>query len=121
MNKPIVIFTNFFDCQNIFLLGGFILSNKDKLYSVRVNDENSKVYSLSLALPELELPNVNNVDILPILCPTIRNYRNLKLDNDWASFRKQYYQTLVKRKDKINKFLDFIQIVLFVFLIYLKH
>jgi hypothetical protein len=109
MSKPTIIFTNFFDCQNIFRFGGFTYLLKDKLLFIDVKEDNSKVYSLSLFVPELNLPNIKEIEILPILCPTIKNYSNLKssvINGDIASFRKQYYAVLASRKNKIIRFID---------------
>lgn len=109
MSKPVIIFTNFFDCQNIFRFSGFTYLTQNKLLFINVKEDNSKVYSLSLSVPELNLTNIKEIDILPILCPTIKNYGNLKtsvINGDIASFRKQYYAVLANRKNKIIRFID---------------
>lgn len=116
-SKPIVIFTTFWDAEDILKQKCFLFQNDNKTNIVYVcTDSNNKpenfcVYSIALAHPSLDkIPNIKEQTLpffirLDMLCPTYDILMKYKRDKDWVDYTKKYKQIISKRKDEIKNWI----------------
>lgn len=111
--KPIVIFTTFWDAEEILKQKCFLFQNDGKMNIAYVRTgsdnkpENFCVYSIALAHPNLDkTPNIkeqiNPFVRLDILCPTYDILMKYKKDKDWVDYTEKYKKIIVRRKEEIK-------------------
>ena len=123
-NSPTVVFTNFWDADEIAAVHHFIVDDPqyDKIYkfnlfpSVPVSDDlrgeipsNYSVRSIALSKPEITEDNAffaleKNGDIisrLDFFCPKYSMLKQYKRDSNWEVYRQKYRELLVQRKDEV--------------------
>jgi hypothetical protein len=107
LNKPIILFTNFWDANKLIDRKYFIFSKDDKAYKVNLIDAplNYNVLSIALTHPPIKsLPNINsrfNLDRLDFFCPTYNILMDYKNGGEWDDYVKAYKILLKKRKSQI--------------------
>jgi len=119
-DKPIIVFTTFWDAE-------FMISNKFCVYYdnqklgvlylnyKEIDDnivaENYTVCSIALMHPDLNfLPNIkeqfNPIRRLDFFCPTFNMLKTYKDDKDWETYTKNFKDLIRNRKDDILSWID---------------
>jgi hypothetical protein len=109
--KSIVIFTNFWDANNL-IDESFILIHQpnNKIYKINFYKEkndaskNYSVYSIALGHPNIDnkLKNLKGIERLDFFCPTYDLLKKYKNDHDWSYYQKRYPEIIQERKRKIQ-------------------
>ena len=118
MNKAIVILTSFWDANALVDAGYFLLKSSDdnKAYKINIIQEkevpqNFSVYSIALAAPSSDkvkyLPptSLEKSARLDCFCPTYNLLQRYKKNKNWDDYKKDYYNILRERKDRIRKWI----------------
>ena len=113
MDKPIVIFTNFWDAEKI-INQGYITSYSDKsFYKINLYNEpkNFVVHSIALSHPPLtRLPTIKSMEgnfkRLDMFCPTYNLLIDYKTNGNWENYVKIYRSILKTRKNEITEWID---------------
>ena len=109
MNKPIIVFTNFWDAEKLIKHKRFLFWRDESLYNVKLYDEkcNYTVYSIALAHPKLnKLPVIRaihqeSIPRLDFFCPTYEMLTNYKGGGSWKDYTTKYRRLLKSRKKEI--------------------
>lgn len=108
MDKPVVIFTNFWDADKLLKRGHFLCSEGEFLYKVMLYEDprNYKVCSIALSHPPLDrLPVIKSkfskLERLNFFCPTYNMLKDHKDGGEWSDYVKQYMPLLKSRKDSV--------------------
>lgn len=108
--KPFVIFTNFFDANEIVKNKCLtIIPDKEKQAEVEfIWLKNYQINSIAISMPDSSkisviAPEIKRIDCF---CPTYNMLKEYKEKSDWEKYKKDYRQILVKRKDTIDQWLN---------------
>jgi len=97
LNKPTIIFTNFWDAKCIVENGGFLIDGR----VVRFSKEEAKIESVALAQPKgFNHPN------LKFFNPSWDILKAYKANRDWDDYTKSYRRILVENKAEIVEWID---------------
>ena len=84
--KPIIVFTSFWDAEKIVENGGFFVEEK----SVHFTSEEVEVLSVALAQPKGFRHRK-----LDFFCPTWDILKSYRKDRNWETYTKEYQKILV--------------------------
>jgi len=107
MNKPIILFTNFWDANNLIDRKHFTFSKDGQISLVNLIDDpiNYNVLSIALTHPPIEsLPNIKSrfsLNRLDFFCPTYGILMDYKNGGEWSEYIIKYKELLKSRKDSI--------------------
>jgi hypothetical protein len=106
MDKPVILFTNFWDANKLLDRKHFLLLNDDKLFKVQLSPNRYRVYSIALSHPSLSrLPNIQrefpNLERLNFFCPTYDMLKSHKEGGEWEEYVKDFHKLIKKRKEEI--------------------
>lgn len=110
-DKPILIFTNFWDANSVIDFRFLLLHDvkKEELYRIHLLKnksgvpENFSVHSIALSHPDLtRQANMQSMNRLDFFCPTYDILKRYKGDNNWDAYRKDYTEIIKKRKNIIK-------------------
>lgn len=114
IDKPIVIFTNFWDANKLIDIGFIITNKNDKFYKINLfkDKSNYSIHSIALTHPSLnKLSHLKNtMNRIDFFCPTYNLLQRYKDKGDWEAYVKDYKKILKDRKDKIKKWVDSLQV-----------
>ena len=102
IDKPIIVFTTFWDANAIVGNGFFFYRINDEVLKINLSD-NFDVNSVALSHPKLDtkLGNLNSLPRIDFLCPTYDLLQRYKKDKNWEDYRKNYWVILKDRKERI--------------------
>ena len=98
IKKPILLFTNFLDAEQILKNGFVFLKYKNKF--AKIDFKNKPVYSVSLLTPK----NIKSIT-LDCFCPHYSIYERYKEDKNWDKFKSAYINQLKSKKIEIKKWI----------------
>ena len=111
MEKPIIVFTNFWDAEKIINQDHLVSYDEKSFYKVRLykDPRNFTVKSIALAHPNLDkLPTIKSLNgnsyslpRLDFFCPTYEMLMDYKQGGSWDDYTTQYRKILKDRKDPI--------------------
>lgn len=115
-NKPILIFTNFWDANVAVRDGYIIVSDEEEFYkvSLRKNSagkpENFEVNSIALQHPPLDkIPDIKNstgfIHTIDILCPTFNILMERKNGGSWEKYTESFMELVKDRKSDIKNWI----------------
>lgn len=105
MNKPFVIFTNFWDVEQILGHGILFLTDEENQYVINFHDQDIdySVYSIALSFPDISV--TKNIETLDFFCPSYDILMDYKVDKDFDVFTRGYLDILCNRKLHIKEWL----------------
>jgi len=111
MGKPVILFTNFWDANNLLKNKHFLININDSIYRVRLETDKYCVYSIALSHPPIEKlteikSQFNAIQRLDFFCPTYKLLMRYKNDQDWDSYTKDFNQLMKDRKIEVNDWLN---------------
>ena len=101
--KPIVIFTTFWDAEEILKQKHFLYGT-GTAFRLKVKDnkpENYRAYSIALSHPK-DFYFVR----IDTFCPTYDMLMKYKEDKDWETYTKKYRDLMVERKKEIKEWFN---------------
>lgn len=112
MDKPVVIFTTFFEA-NSKIEQGFIFGYSEKKFIreeiVQYGCQGWNTMAISIALskpPVSKLKSIVCMETEMLFCPTYEMLVNYKKSKDWDIFSKRYMDLLKLRKKSIHEWID---------------
>jgi len=102
-NKPIVIFTTFWDAQH--LISKETVTDKDENNNIptHIDFENAEVYSIALSYPKnIKLDGMLK---LKFFCPTWDILKKYKEDANWAFYVEKFMDILKSRKIHVKNWI----------------
>jgi hypothetical protein len=113
MNKPIIVFTNFWDAEKIINQDYLTSYDEKSFYKIKLhnNPRNFTVKSIALSHPPLDrMPTMKYIfpklDRLDMFCPTYDILKDYKDGGSWSAYTKAYRKILRDRKSSILEWLD---------------
>ena len=113
MNKPIVIFTNFWDANKLVDRKHFLFWRGKTLYKIQMNDkpQNYEVVSIALSHPPLSRitkieEKFNPIKRLDFFCPTYDMLKDYKDGGDWIKYTDKYKTLLKSRKAQVFEWVE---------------
>jgi hypothetical protein len=108
MNKPFVVFTNFWDVDELISKNILILQVNDNNYCIDFSDTNKyEINSIALSHPPIKcFKSINKISRLDFFCPSYDMLMNYKEDNDFEKYTKNYLDLIKTRKNEIKKWLN---------------
>ena len=106
MNKPVILFTNFWDANKLLNRRYFLFRDEDKLYKVQFNAGKYKIYSIALSQPPIDrMPNIktefSNLERLNFFCPTYDMLKNYKEGGSWKDYILKFRGLMKQRREEI--------------------
>jgi hypothetical protein len=106
MNKPVILFTNFWDANKLLTRKHFMFWNDGKLFKVQLNPKRYRVYSIALSHPPLaKLPNISkepfDLERLDLFCPTYDMLKDRKNGGSWSEYVDKFHGLIKKRREDI--------------------
>jgi len=110
MNKPVILFTNFWDANKLLQTKHFVFWKGNSLYKVKMNDDpkNYSVLSIALRHPSLDkLPVIkethSHLPRLDFFCPTYEMLKDYKGGGKWSDYVVKYKQLMRDRRTDITE------------------
>lgn len=117
LDKPILVFTNFWDAD-VSIKDGYVLaSENDEFFKINLyknsasKPENFEVNSIALQHPPLSnLPNISKsfgfLHTIDILCPTYDILMERKQGGTWEKYTKDFMSLIKDRKNEIRNWMN---------------
>jgi len=120
-DRPILLFTNFWDAEDLIHCENFVFKNPhgsdDDIAILTFNrtpsHSNYSVLSIALSMPKCfkepfrDSPDpLGKIKRLDFLCPTYDILSDYKTDKDWEKYRSRFFVLLKKRKPEIKGWLE---------------
>jgi len=110
ISKSVVVLTSFWDASTVIDHGYFLHKpvKDNNIYRININKEdcNFSVNSIALRPPTKTPKYLEKMSRLDFFCPTYDMLKRYKNDNNWDSYKKDYYNLIKKRKDQIKEWIN---------------
>ncbi|MFA7220332.1 MAG: hypothetical protein WC119_07540 [Synergistaceae bacterium] len=118
MNKPIILFTNFWDANHLLERRHFVFLRDKSLYKIQMHPiggavkspKNYSIYSIALSHPPLNrLKNIHEefpqLNCLNFFCPTYKLLRDYKDGGSWDDYSVNFRSLLRERKKEVSQWM----------------
>lgn len=118
MNKPIILFTNFWDANHLLERRHFMFLHDKSLYKIQMHPggdfvkspKNYSIHSIALSHPPLnrlknihkEFPQLNRLNFF---CPTYKLLKDYKDGGSWDDYSVNFRSLLRERKKEISQWI----------------
>ena len=111
MGKPVVLFTNFWDANNLLSKKHFLVDVNGSIYRIRLEKDQYSIYSIALSHPPVEkLPDIKSqfggFKRLDFFCPTYKLLMRYKNDKNWEWYTEDFNSLMKDRKSEIKDWID---------------
>jgi hypothetical protein len=108
MNKPIILFTNFWDANKLLDRGSYFYKAENKILKVNIIPDHCKIFSIALSHPKIEkLPSIkrdfSDIDRLDMFCPTYDMIDCYKSGGEWSDYVGRFKGIMKQRGHDISR------------------